>query len=64
MKYPEDEDSSGLYEASGLKKIFEEVELFKKAERERRDNEFWDEINENKTELKKLNDEIDEFWLT
>lgn len=49
---------SGLYEASGLKKIFEEDSFWKDIESEK------DMFDEPKIEIKKEDEGIDPFWLT
>lgn len=56
--YPDDPDDSGLYELSGLKKIFEEVEKWKEEEKKRKEADFW------KFEDEEKGDDIDEFWTT
>lgn len=51
------EDSSGLYEASGLKAVIEEVERMKEEEKKKNEELFW-------VDLSKDQEDIDPFWLT
>ena len=47
---------ASLYELSGLKKAFDEVDKIKEEEKKKKEDEFWKDINNQ--------NEIDPFWLT
>jgi hypothetical protein len=66
----DENDTSGLYEASGLKKIFEDADRYREEQKKKTEESFWKDIenekdifDEPKIEIKK-EDEIDPFWLT
>jgi hypothetical protein len=73
------EDTSGLYEASGLREIFENPELDKEIEeaKKKKEEDFWNDIEPKESPWKDIENEkdifdepkieeneIDPFWLT
>ena len=67
----DEKDISGLYEASGLKEIFEKADKLKGEQKQKTENSFWKDIenekdifDEPKLEIKKEDEGIDPFWLT
>ena len=73
-----EDNSSGLYEASGLKEAFEKIDREMEEEKEKKEISFWTDIenekdifDEPKEVIKKeepkkevQEDDIDPFWLT
>jgi len=70
------DDLSGLYEASGLKKIFENIDIEKERlekiekTKKQKETEFWNDVNpvwkdiESEKDIFDETNEIDPFWLT